>query len=134
LVRSIHLNLHLSQSSGVPPYLQIVSQVKQLIASGRLSVDQELPAIRVLAEKLLINPNTVARAYRELEAAGWLYTKRGAGSFVAAGTTSFSAETCRRQIKERVRSLLTEAGHMNISTKDLIKLIREMDDAASKGE
>ena len=128
------MNLHLSQASGVPPYLQIVSQVKQLIASGRLGVDQELPAIRVLAEQLLINPNTVARAYRELEAAGWLYTKRGAGTFVAAGTTSFSAETCRKQIKERVRALLTEAEHMNISTRDLIKLIREMDDEPGKGE
>ena len=128
------MNLHLSQSSGVPPYLQIVSQVKQLIASGRLKVDQELPAIRVLAEKLLINPNTVARAYRELEAAGWLHTKRGAGSFVAQGTTSFSAETCRRQIRERVLALLTEAEHMNISTKDLIKLIREMDDEQDRSE
>jgi GntR family transcriptional regulator len=128
------LNLHLSQSSGVPPYLQIVSQVKQLIASGRLSVDQELPPIRVLAETLLINPNTVARAYRELEAAGWLYTKRGAGTFVAAGTTSFSAEACRKQIRDRVQSLLAEADHMNISTRELIRLIRDMSDEQTKGE
>jgi GntR family transcriptional regulator len=130
----VRLNLHLSQASGVPPYLQIVSQVKQLIASGRLSVDQELPPIRVLAEKLLINPNTVARAYRELETAGWLYTKRGAGTFVAAGTTAFSAETCRKQIRERVRALLVEAGHMNISVAELIKLIRDMDAEPGKGE
>ncbi len=90
--------------------------------------------IRVLAEKLLINPNTVARAYRELETAGWLYTKRGAGTFVAPGTTAFSAETCDKQIRERVRALLVEAGHMNISVTELIKVIREMGDTAVKGE
>lgn len=128
------MNLHLSQHSGVPPYLQIVSQIKQLIASGRLTADQELLPIRVLAEKLLVNPNTVARAYRELEAAGWVYTRRGAGTFVSTGTTSFSAENCEKQIRERVSALLAEAEHMNVSVKDLIKLIREMSGAHSKGE
>lgn len=128
------MNLHLSQHSGVPPYLQILAQVKQLIASGRLSADQELPPIRVLAEKLIVNPNTVARAYRELEAAGWVYTRRGAGTFVAAGTTSFSAAACQKQIKDRVRALLAEAEHMNISVKDLIKLIREMSDELARVE
>ena len=127
------MNLHLTQHSGVPPYLQIVTQIKQLIAAGRLEVDQELLPIRVLAEKLLVNPNTVARAYRELEAAGWVYTRRGAGSFVSAGTTSLSAEKCRKQIRERVTSLLAEAEHMNVSTKDLISLIREIDTERTKG-
>ncbi|HEY6458228.1 MAG TPA: GntR family transcriptional regulator [Steroidobacteraceae bacterium] len=124
----------MTQHSGVPPYLQIISQIKQLIASGRLNIDQELLPIRVLAEKLLINPNTVARAYRELETAGWLYTKRGAGTFVAAGTTAFSAESCQKQIRERVRALLAEAEHMNISVTELIKLIREMGNDLGKGD
>lgn len=128
------MNLHLTQHSGVPPYLQIVTQIKQLIAAGRLKVDQELLPIRVLAEKLLVNPNTVARAYRELETAGWVYTRRGAGSFVASGTTSLSTEKCRKQIRERVTSLLAEAEHMNVSTKDLINLIREIDTERTRGE
>lgn len=128
------MNLHLTQHSGVPPYLQIVTQIKQLISAGRLEVDQELLPIRVLAEKLLVNPNTVARAYRELEAAGWVYTRRGAGSFVAPGTTSLSAEKCMKQIRERVTSLLAEAEHMNVSTKDLIQLVREIDNERKKGE
>ena len=128
------MNLHLTQHSGVPPYLQIVTQIKQLISAGRLEVDQELLPIRVLAEKLLVNPNTVARAYRELEAAGWVYTRRGAGSFVASGTTSLSAEKCMKQIRERVTSLLAEAEHMNVSTKDLIQLVREIDTERKKGE
>jgi len=128
------LNLHLAQHSGVPPYLQIVTQIKQLIAAGRLDVDQELLPIRALAEKLLVNPNTVARAYRELEAAGWIYTRRGAGSFVAAGTTPLSTEKSRSQIRERVTSLLAEAEHMNVSTKDLINLIREIDTERTEGK
>ena len=128
------MNLHLTQHSGVPPYLQIVTQIKQLIAAGRLEADQELLPIRVLAERLLVNPNTVARAYRELEAAGWVYTRRGAGSFVAAGTTSLSAEKCRKQLRERATSLLAEADHMNVSTKDLIQLIRDIDTERTRGK
>ncbi len=64
------MDIHISPHDGVPIYLQIVNQVKYLVASGRLAPGEELPAIRVLAEQLLVNPNTVARAYRELEIAG----------------------------------------------------------------
>ena len=62
--------IHISPNDGVPIYLQIVNQVKYLLASGRLAAGEELPPIRVLAERLVVNPNTVARAYRELETAG----------------------------------------------------------------
>ena len=64
------MQIHISANDGVPIYLQIVNQVKYLIASGRLKSEDELPPIRVLADRLIINPNTVARAYRELEVAG----------------------------------------------------------------
>ena len=70
---------------------------------------------------------TVARAYGELESAGWVYTKRGAGTFVAAGTTAFFAQTCRKQIRERVRALRAKADHTGISVRELTKVIREMD-------
>ena len=77
------MQLHISPTDGVPIYQQIVNQVKYLVASGRLRPGEELPPIRVLAERLLINPNTVARAYRELEAAGVGTTRRGAGTHVS---------------------------------------------------
>ena len=64
------MQIHISPNDGLPIYLQIVNQVKYLVASGRLSSGDELPPIRVLADRLIINPNTVARAYRELETAG----------------------------------------------------------------
>ena len=70
------MRIHLTPNDGVPIYLQIIHQVKYLVASGRLSAGDELPPIRTLAEQLLVNPNTVARAYRELEAAGVVVTRR----------------------------------------------------------
>ena len=79
------MRIHISPSNGIPIYVQIVNQVKYLVASGRLAASDELPPIRTLAEQLLINPNTVARAYRELEQAGILVSRRGAGTF-ATGT------------------------------------------------
>ena len=118
------MNIHLSQQDGVPVYLQIIAQIKQLIAAGRLVADQELPPIRVLAEELLINPNTVARAYRELESDGWVYKKRGAGTFVSDKPTPLSDAICREQISERIRGLLAEADHMNISLEEIIEMIR----------
>ena len=77
------MRIHISPNDGVPIYQQIVNQVKYLLASGRLSAGEELPPIRVLAEKLVVNPNTVARAYRELETAGLVEKRRTAGTFVS---------------------------------------------------
>ena len=79
------MHLHISASDGVPIYLQIVNQVKYLVASGRLAPGEELPPIRVLAEQLVVNPNTVARAYRELEPAGVVTKRRTAGTYVSDG-------------------------------------------------
>lgn len=118
------MDLRITQKDGVPIYLQIMNQIKQLITSKRLVVNQELLPIRVLAEELLVNPNTVARAYRELEASGWVYKKRGAGTFVSDRPSFLSAEICRAQIKERIEVLLIEAEHMNISIEEIIQLIR----------
>jgi len=120
------LNIHLSQTDGIPVYLQIINQVKQQIASKRLVIDQELPAIRVLAVKLLINPNTVARAYRELEVAGWLYKKRGAGTFVSDNPSPLSDAEQHRIIDEKIKGLLAEASQMNISVNELTNRINEL--------
>ena len=75
------MELRISQSDGLPIYVQIVKQVKYLIASGRLLPEEEIPPIRVLAHQLLVNPNTVARAYRELAAAGLVVKRHGAGTY-----------------------------------------------------
>src|SRR5206468_5352284 len=70
-------------SSGVPIYLQLMEQVKHSIETGALRAGEQLPGIRPLAEELVINPNTVAKAYRELEHEGVIELRHGAGAFVA---------------------------------------------------
>jgi GntR family transcriptional regulator len=71
-------------SSGVPLYLQLIEQVKHAVETGALRPGEQLPGIRPLAEELVMNPNTVAKAYRELEHGGVIELRHGAGAFVAA--------------------------------------------------
>jgi len=75
-------------SSGVPIYLQLMEQVKHSIETGALRPGEQLPGIRPLAEELVINPNTVAKAYRELEHEGIIELRHGAGAFVSAGASA----------------------------------------------
>ncbi len=126
------MNLHISQHDGVPIYLQIIKQIKNLIISERLAIDQELLPIRSLAEQLVINPNTVARSYRELETEGWIYKKRGSGTFVSEVSKSLTAESSHQQITKQVESLLTEAEQLNISSGQIIQMIRKLSDHGSK--
>jgi GntR family transcriptional regulator len=74
--------LHLNPSSGVPLYVQLVEQIKHAIETGTMRVGDQLPSVRQMAEELLINPNTVARAYRELEHEGVIELKHGSGAFI----------------------------------------------------
>jgi GntR family transcriptional regulator len=123
------VQIHISSQDGVPIYLQIVSQVKYLVASGRLSPGEELPAIRTLAEQLVINPNTVARAYRELEQAGIVTMRRTAGTYVSDTTSPLARRERLKIVTQRVDALLAEARQMNINTDTLIELIHERDEA-----
>lgn len=82
-------------ASGVPIYLQLMEQVKHGIETGALRPGDQLPGIRPLAEELVVNPNTVAKAYRELEHEGVVELRQGAGAFVAAGTPAVRTDTMR---------------------------------------
>ena len=123
------MQLHISAHDGVPIYLQIVNQVKYLVASGRLAAGEELPPIRTLAEQLLINPNTVARAYRELELAGIVTKRRTAGTFVADATPRLARRERLKIVTERIDALLAEARQMNIDIETLTDLLHERDEA-----
>src|SRR3954452_22567352 len=101
------MQLHLSASE-VPIYLQIVQQIKSQVATGRLAPGEELPPIRVLAERLLVNANTVARAYRELAAEGVLTNRRTAGTYVADGAMRAARDNCLESLAGRVDALLAE--------------------------
>lgn len=123
------MQLHVSPHDGVPIYLQIVNQVKYLVASGRLTPGEELPPIRTLAEQLLVNPNTVARAYRELETAGIVVKRRTAGTYVSDSASPLARRQRVKILSERVDALLAEARQMNISIEDLVELLQARDEA-----
>ena len=123
------MQLHISPADGVPIYLQIVNQVKYLVASGRLRPGEELPPIRVLADKLTVNPNTVARAYRELEVAGVVTKRRTAGTYVSDAGSPLARRERLRILAERADALLAEARQMNVGLEEVIELLRERDEA-----
>jgi GntR family transcriptional regulator len=119
------MHVHLNAGDGVPIYLQIVNQVKYLVASGRMAPGEELPPIRTLAEQLVVNPNTVARAYRELERAGFVTKRSTTGTFVSDGGSPIAREKCMIVLAERVDALLADAGQMKVSLDDVLDLVRQ---------
>lgn len=123
------MQIHISPNDGVPIYLQIVNQVKYLVASGRLAPGEELPPIRVLAEQLVVNPNTVARAYRELEVAGVVTKRRTAGTYVSEAGSPLARQEQMKILAQRADALLAEARQMNVSTDEVVELIRQRDAA-----
>src|SRR5215510_14829069 len=118
------MDIRISPSDGTPIFEQIVNQVKYLVAAGRLAPGEELPPIRPLAEQLVINPNTVARAYRELELAGVVVKRRTAGTYVSDSASPLARRRRLKIISERVDALLAEARQMNIDTEALIELLQ----------
>ena len=121
------MDIHISLADGVPIYQQIVNQVKYLVASGRLAPGEELPAIRVLAERLVVNPNTIARAYRELEVAGVVEKRRTAGTYVSAVGSPLARRERLKILTERIDALLAEARQLGIRTDEVIELIHRRD-------
>src|SRR5207302_6681452 len=98
-------------------------------AAGRLAAGEELPPIRVLAEQLLINPNTVARAYRELETAGIVVKRRTAGTYVSDAGSPLARRERLKILTERIDALLAEARQMNVAVEDVLQLVRQRDEA-----
>jgi GntR family transcriptional regulator len=127
------LHIRLSQGDGVPLYAQLVQQLKHLIATRRLAPHDELPPVRTLAQQLVVNPNTVVRAYRELELVGLIYKRRGAGTYVAENPTPYTEAECRRILGERADALLVEARNLGFDIDTVTSLLRERDAALETG-
>jgi len=119
------MKIYISANDGVPIYHQIVTQVKHLVAAGRLKPGQELPPIRILAQQLLINPNTVARAYRELEAAGIVSSRRGAGTHVSEEGSPLARKERVKILNDRIDALLAEAAQLEVDFEQLTDLIEK---------
>ena len=119
------MQVRVSTKDGIPIYLQIINQIKYMVASGRLTPGDKLPPVRKLAEQLLINPNTVARAYRELETVKVLNTRQGSGVFVAEGVSPLARREQTKILRERIDVLLAEARQMDIGITDVIELVKQ---------
>jgi GntR family transcriptional regulator len=119
------MQIHISSNEGVPIYLQIVNQVKHLVSSGRLTPGEELPPIRVLAEQLVVNPNTIARAYLELERSGVVTKRHGAGTYISESPSPLSRREKVKVLAQRADSLLVEADHLDIGLEEVLELLRE---------
>ncbi len=110
--------------SRVPIYRQVVERVEYLAARGLLAPDSQLPSVRALAVELSINPNTIAKAYGELEAKGVIYSVPGRGSFVANNADALRRETLA-QAAERLRRLAEELRSLGLDEEDFVRLSRD---------
>jgi len=135
------VDITISLSDGVPIYRQILNQIKYLMASGQLLPEEELPPIRTLALQLKVTPNTVVKAYDELESAGLIHKRRGAGTYVSDVTSPLANRERQRIIEQRVDALLAEAHQLNFTADDILRVLRErlavmprLAAAAAKGE
>ena len=113
--------------SGVPIYLQIIEQVKRSVALGVLQDGEQLPTVKQLAMDLTVNPNTVARAYLELEHAGIVTKRHGSGTYVSETRNSLPQREKAKILARRVDALLTEARQLEIELSEVIKMLRERD-------
>jgi len=119
------VQIHISTADGVPIYLQIVNQLKYLVAAGRLSAGEEIPPIRVLAEQLLVNPNTVARAYLELERAGIVVKKHGSGTYISDSGSPLARKERLKILHQRADALLAEASHLGVGMPELFEIVKQ---------
>lgn len=112
-------------AAGVPIYQQLTAQICAAIARGRLRPDERLPSVRELSQTLVVNPNTVARAYTELERQGTVYTRPGLGVFVSAARTTLSKKARRERLQQAVDLLLIEAVQIGCESEEVLELIDE---------
>jgi len=113
------MQFHINNASDRPVYQQIMDQIKRDIALGRLIKNEKLPTVRQLAGQIALNPNTIAKAYRQLEQEGVIVTKAGAGAFVANLDSSLSRFVRKKLVSEELERIAVEAYHMQIDRQAL---------------
>jgi GntR family transcriptional regulator len=122
------LDLH----SGVPVYRQLIDQVRAGMASGSLAAGDQLPTVRQLAVDLEINPNTVMRAYRELELGGLLETHQGTGTFISEKKVEKKSAERERQLGQMASEFAARAGAAGFTVEELIERMEELLPRASR--
>ena len=106
-----------------PIYEQIKDGLKKLIVTGAMSQNEKLPSVRALATQLSINPNTIQRAYNELENEGYIYSIPGKGSFASGNVNADAAR--KQELQTKVRELLAELRYLGVGEEELLALLKE---------
>lgn len=115
-----------------PIYEQLVDKFKELIIKEVLQADEKLPSVRTLARQMTINPNTIQKAYRELESQGYIYSLKGKGSFVQAFSEKASQEELIK-VKEKLKAAISEALYLGMARADIELLLQEIDESTGGG-
>ena len=115
----MNANIAINTGSASPIYKQITDQVRLAVATGRLAVGDQLPSVRALAEELVVNPNTVARAYTDLVREGLIESRAGRGVFITRKRKMFTREEGRRRLEPLMESLIGEAMVMDFTREEL---------------
>jgi len=116
------MQIRIDNASDRPVYQQIIDQVKRDIALARLAKEDKLPTVRQLARQIAINPNTISKAYRQLEQEVIIVTKPGAGAFVANLDSNLNRSVRKKLISEELERIAVEAYHMQIDRQTLLEL------------
>ncbi|QIB25933.1 GntR family transcriptional regulator [Caloranaerobacter azorensis] len=116
-----------------PIYEQLVEKFKELIINDVLKADEKIPSVRDLAKQLTINPNTIQKAYRELERQGYIYSVQGRGSFVSKKIEKVDKEKVEK-LKNEIIKNLSELIYLGFEKKELIKLLEETYDRVKGGK
>ena len=125
LIASAPFSFQLNAHSGVPVYRQLMDQVQGALAAGRLKPGDQLPTIRQVAVDLAINPNTVTRAYREMEIRGLLETQQGTGTFIAEQQIETDSHVRNRQLEQLATEMIARAGANGFTLTELINALKE---------
>ena len=125
------MEIRIDAKSGVPFYRQIIEQVKFAIARGAVASGDRLPTVRQLAVDLSINPNTVIRAYRELEIEGVLETQQGSGTFVGTKEPEVDELERQRMLDQILTELLARASGYGLSLEDVLDGLRHRKEVTS---
>ncbi|MDR1304630.1 MAG: GntR family transcriptional regulator [Verrucomicrobiales bacterium] len=120
------LRLEIFAGSGEPIYAQLEAQVRRAVVAGALTEGEQLPSVRALAERLTVNPNTVARAYNELIAEGVLVARPGRGFFVAPRRQVFSDAECQRRLDAAIRAFLDEVALLGLTQTQIQARLRTL--------
>lgn len=124
---------HIDPSSGTPIYRQIADQVRQAVASGVMRAGDRLPSVREMALELAVNPNTIAKAYQDLEREGVIETPRGRGSFIADREQALPGAERERQFAEALERVVADAYRLRIDAEKAVAMFRERLREAERG-